>query len=399
MAGPSGSAAMLSRRPRAWCRSPTRSDCRSRPAASRSHRSMFIRSNGRFSDRDVASSKRWLVRWPASCKCCSRGERCGRELALAAHRPDAEVLLGESAALERLASRSPRRRAAEIHVPDLGRKRRRQGTRRRRAAPAKPAARGPLIVVNCGTDAPTMMEAELFGYRKGAFAAPNETIPDCSNRPTTARCSSTRSPNSRPIARPSCWRVIDGKPFRPLGSTTDIKPDVRIIVSTNRDLEQEVRRGAVSLGSVLPAQVAHVGRPAVWRAPRGYRRRSRPTICIGSPSSAGAVTLRPAAKTKLRVLPLARQHPEFALCSNTPSSIPKATELDAAAIVLPDEPIAANDLAGRSRTTRTQLGDPGSTQAHGRQQDARREVARHHPRNAGEEDGKVRAGGEGQRII
>src|SRR5262249_50035899 len=38
-------------------------------------------------------------------------------------------------------------------------------------------------------------------------------------------------------------RLIDGKPFRPLGSTIDIKPDVRIIASTNCDLEECVRSG------------------------------------------------------------------------------------------------------------------------------------------------------------
>ena len=39
------------------------------------------------------------------------------------------------------------------------------------------AAAGPLVAVNCAAIPPTMMEAELFGYRKGAFSGADRDYP------------------------------------------------------------------------------------------------------------------------------------------------------------------------------------------------------------------------------
>ena len=48
---------------------------------------------------------------------------------------------------------------------------------------------------------------------------------------------------SDPQAEAPLLRVLEGKGFRPVGGTADVKVDVRIVAATNRDLEQEVAEG------------------------------------------------------------------------------------------------------------------------------------------------------------
>ena len=49
-------------------------------------------------------------------------------------------------------------------------------------------------------------------------------------------------------------RVIETKEILPVGTTTPIKVDVRVIAATNRDLRKRVEAGAVPRGSLLPPE-------------------------------------------------------------------------------------------------------------------------------------------------
>ena len=62
----------------------------------------------------------------------------------------------------------------------------------------------PFVPVNCGAIPETLVESELFGYRKGAFTGATEDR-EASSRPRMAgRCSSTRSRSCRCIRRCCC---------------------------------------------------------------------------------------------------------------------------------------------------------------------------------------------------
>ena len=64
---------------------------------------------------------------------------------------------------------------------------------------------GELVAVNCGALPATLLESELFGYRKGAFSNAVEDRPGLCAPPTAGRCFSTRSATCRrPRKRRSC---------------------------------------------------------------------------------------------------------------------------------------------------------------------------------------------------
>jgi DNA-binding NtrC family response regulator len=104
-------------------------------------------------------------------------------------------------------------------------------------------AAGPLVAVNCAAIPPTMMEAELFGYRKGAFSGADRDYPGMFQQADDGTLFLDEIGDLSPDCQAKVLRVIETKSFKPLGTTTEIKTDVRVIAATNRDLEKEVRAG------------------------------------------------------------------------------------------------------------------------------------------------------------
>jgi two-component system, NtrC family, response regulator HydG len=102
---------------------------------------------------------------------------------------------------------------------------------------------GPLVAVNCAAIPPTMMEAELFGYRKGAFSGAERDYPGMFQQADEGTLFLDEVGDLSPDCQAKLLRVIETKTFKPLGTTTELKADVRIITATNRDLETEVRAG------------------------------------------------------------------------------------------------------------------------------------------------------------
>lgn len=104
-------------------------------------------------------------------------------------------------------------------------------------------ASGPLVVVNCAAIAPTLLEAELFGYKKGAFSGADRDHPGLFQQADEGTLFLDEVGELSAECQAKLLRVIEGKAFRPVGATSDIKVDVRIVAATHRDLEKEVKAG------------------------------------------------------------------------------------------------------------------------------------------------------------
>ncbi len=106
-----------------------------------------------------------------------------------------------------------------------------------------PRKDGPMVVVNCAAIAPTLLEAELFGYRKGAFSGADRDYPGLFERADEGTLFLDEVGELSLECQAKLLRVAEGKPFRPVGGTADVKVDVRVIAATHRDLEKEVKAG------------------------------------------------------------------------------------------------------------------------------------------------------------
>jgi transcriptional regulator with GAF, ATPase, and Fis domain len=102
---------------------------------------------------------------------------------------------------------------------------------------------GELVSVNCGALPATLLESELFGYRKGAFSNAVEDrsgLVRAADRGTLFLDEIGDLPLSSQAA---LLRVLQEGEVMPLGSTRPIKVDLRVISATHRDLEAQVALG------------------------------------------------------------------------------------------------------------------------------------------------------------
>lgn len=104
-------------------------------------------------------------------------------------------------------------------------------------------AGGPLVVVNCAAIAPTLLEAELFGYRKGAFSGADRDHPGLFEQADEGTLFLDEVGELTLECQAKLLRIIEGKPFRAVGGISETKVDVRVIAATNKDLEKEVKAG------------------------------------------------------------------------------------------------------------------------------------------------------------
>ncbi len=104
-----------------------------------------------------------------------------------------------------------------------------------------PRAAGPFVAVNCGAIPESLLEAEFFGYRKGAFTGATE------DREGFFQASQGGTLfldeiGDLPLAMQSkLLRVIQERAVRPIGAVAEAPVNVRIVSATHRDLGAEVQ--------------------------------------------------------------------------------------------------------------------------------------------------------------
>lgn len=105
-------------------------------------------------------------------------------------------------------------------------------------------SKGPFVAVNCGALPDTLLEAELFGYKAGAFTDAKQ---DREGRFAAAAGGTMlldEIGDISPAMQVKLLRVLESKTYEPLGSSRPCQSDVRIIAATNQDLEQAVQTGS-----------------------------------------------------------------------------------------------------------------------------------------------------------
>ncbi|PKN13047.1 MAG: Fis family transcriptional regulator [Deltaproteobacteria bacterium HGW-Deltaproteobacteria-4] len=106
-----------------------------------------------------------------------------------------------------------------------------------------PRKNGPLVIVNCGALPETLLEAEIFGVRKGAYTGAGENRPgrlELCNGGTFFLDEIGDLPLQLQV---KLLRVLENKEYQPLGAKNPLKADVRFITATHRNLAQMVEEG------------------------------------------------------------------------------------------------------------------------------------------------------------
>jgi DNA-binding NtrC family response regulator len=176
-------------------------------------------------------------------------------------------VLGHSAAMRRIFAHLPRIATSDSTVLLEGE----TGTGKSLLADVihqeSPRAKGPLVVVDCSAIPPTLIESELFGHARGAFTGAQ-----------TARTGAFEAANGGTIfldeigelrldMQPKLLRALEERSIRRVGSLDPVRLDVRIIAATNRDLRQEVNRGAFRADLFYRLNVVRIRVPSLRERP------------------------------------------------------------------------------------------------------------------------------------
>jgi DNA-binding NtrC family response regulator len=105
------------------------------------------------------------------------------------------------------------------------------------------ARRGPFVAVNCGAIPASLVEAELFGYEKGAFTGAARTHRGYFERAAGGTLFLDEITEMSPDAQVRLLRVLEMGKFWRVGGDSEIRADVRVIAATNRDLADAVAQG------------------------------------------------------------------------------------------------------------------------------------------------------------
>jgi DNA-binding NtrC family response regulator len=101
----------------------------------------------------------------------------------------------------------------------------------------------PFVPVNCSNIPYDLLESELFGHTKGAFTGAVAAKKGLFEVADTGTIFLDEIGDLRPETQVRLLRVIQEREFTPVGETTSVQIDVRIIAATNVDLKEAVKNG------------------------------------------------------------------------------------------------------------------------------------------------------------
>jgi PAS domain S-box-containing protein len=102
---------------------------------------------------------------------------------------------------------------------------------------------GPFIALNCAALPEQLLEAELFGYERGAFTGAMQSKPGQLEQAAGGTLFLDEVAEMSPSAQAKFLRVLQEREFQRLGGTRVLHADARVIAATNRDLEEAMADG------------------------------------------------------------------------------------------------------------------------------------------------------------
>lgn len=106
-----------------------------------------------------------------------------------------------------------------------------------------PRSAGSFVAVNCAALPDTLLESELFGYKKGAFTGASRDKPGRFDLAHGGTIFLDEVADISLSLQVKLLRVLQERTYEPLGSAESLRADVRIIAATNKDLREHMASG------------------------------------------------------------------------------------------------------------------------------------------------------------
>ena len=132
----------------------------------------------------------------------------------------------------------------------------------------------PLVKINCGAIPPNLLESELFGYEKGAFTGAAKTkkgLMELANGGTVFLDEIGEMPL---VMQAKLLTFLEDRTFKRVGGLRDIEVNIRIAAATNRNLEEEVRKGSFREDLYYRLNVMQISIPPLRERPEDV-----PVLC------------------------------------------------------------------------------------------------------------------------
>ena len=108
---------------------------------------------------------------------------------------------------------------------------------------SSPHSRGRFVELNCAAIPSNLVEAELFGYNKGAFTDAREAKRGLIETANGGTLFLDEIAELTPEIQAKLLSFLESRRFRRLGGTEEIEVELRLVTATNRDLADAVRTG------------------------------------------------------------------------------------------------------------------------------------------------------------
>jgi two-component system response regulator PilR (NtrC family)/two-component system response regulator HydG len=126
-----------------------------------------------------------------------------------------------------------------------------------------PRAKRPFVAVNCAAIPDTLLESELFGYKRGAFTDARTDRAGMFVEADGGTLFLDEIGDLSPPLQAKLLRVIQEREIRPLGAARPEKVDVRVLSATNRDLEERMKQAVFREDLFYRLNVIQVALPSL----------------------------------------------------------------------------------------------------------------------------------------
>jgi two-component system response regulator GlrR len=127
---------------------------------------------------------------------------------------------------------------------------------------------GPFIAFNCAALPEALLESELFGYSRGAFTDAKDNKPGLFARAHGGTLFLDEIGDAPLSIQSKLLRVLQEREVLPLGATSPIKVDVRVVAATHKSLKDEVEAGRFRQDLYYRLHVLPIHVPALRERPK-----------------------------------------------------------------------------------------------------------------------------------